>query len=207
MIMKSWIARSAVVLAVAFVASIVALHAEDSGVFKNSERVRQAQAILQSNGYLEHDSFHSGEMDQCTRRALSEYQREHSLNSNGILDDETYQSLATHGTDYPWDSAHATAIYDHEDEEPTPDYDMDDEAPGESRPVVNEASYADHDHDGELQGDADRDHDHDYDADKDHADHEEHAKMPATGSDLPLLLLTGIGLIGGGALLLRQRAV
>lgn len=206
MTMKSWIARSAVVLAVAFVASIVALHAEDSGVFKNTERVRQAQAILAANGYLEHDSYHSGEMDQCTRRALSEYQREHSLNNNGILDDETFQSLATHGTEYPWDSAHATAVYEHEEEEPAPDSDLD-ESPTRSRAVVNEASYADDDHDRDLDADADRDHADDYDADKDHADHEEHAKMPATGSDLPLLLLTGIGLIGGGALLLRQRAV
>ena len=32
-------------------------------------------------------------------------------------------------------------------------------------------------------------------------------KMPATGSSLPLLALTGLALVGGGALLLRQRAV
>ena len=195
MTMQSWIARGAVAVAVAFVACVVALHAEDSGVFKNSQRIREAQEILADNGYLEHGAFNAGEMDETTRKALAEYQRVHALNSSGMLDDETFQSLSSHSTGYPWDRPSVSATYQPEYEEPSPERDME-ETPPAPEPTRTQS---------EPRASMVENHHH-HDADRDRDRHETR-KMPATGSDLPLLLLTGLGLIGGGALLLRQRAV
>jgi hypothetical protein len=171
------------------VAGSSALRAEDSGVFKNSMSILQAQEILVGDGYLSQGAYTSGVMDQTTRLALSEYQSAHALNSSAGLDDDTFQSLTSHDTAYPWDSQ--TEVAENEPllsepapaprlaqaapaPEPTPAPLEVKEAPARATPAAGPAEPA--------------------------------RRMPATASSLPLLALSGLALIGTGALLLRQRA-
>jgi LPXTG-motif cell wall-anchored protein len=174
------------VVALCLIAGPSALLAEDSGVFKNSTSILQAQEILVEDGYLSPGAYSSGIMDQATRLALSDYQSVHALNSTGSLDDETFQSLTSHGTAYPWDSQTKAAEAEPVLSEPAPAPQVAVAAPApEPTPAPVEVK----------------------EAPAPEAPAAEPARrMPATGSSLPLLALSGLALIGGGALLLRQRA-
>jgi len=168
------------------------LRAENSGVFKSSADISKAQEILVGEGYLSPDSFQPGAIDEATRRGLSSYQSAHALNDRGDLDDETFQSLTSHETAYPWD-AEKTAAQSAQPVEPesapriaqappvpeaTPAPAQVKEAP---QPAVHPASPAPAQ---AAAGPATR--------------------MPATGSPLPTLLISGLALLGAGALLVRR---
>jgi LPXTG-motif cell wall-anchored protein len=183
------IAAGVTVVALVFIVGPSALRAEDSGVFKNSTSILQAQETLVEDGYLSQGAYTSGVMDQATRHALAEYQSVHALNSSGNLDDDTFQSLTSHATAYPWDSQTEVAETEPVLSEPAPAPRVAEAAPAPAptpAPVeVKEAPTP---------------------AARAAAPAEPAKRMPATGSSLPLLALSGLGLIGGGALLLRQRA-
>ena len=183
---RSAMCAIALVTGLAVALGAAPLWAEDSGVFKNSAGYSQAQDRLVAEGYLATGSFTPGVMDESTRKALSEYQEVHSLNSDGILDDDTYQMLTSHEMAYPWGGDEMVAAAEPQIVEPAPEP-MVAEAPPVPEPtpdpvVVKEAPAPPV------------------------AAAEPARGMPATGSSLPLLALTGLALLGGGALLLRQRA-
>jgi len=180
----------AIAVGLFLIAGATALRAEDSGVFKNGASILQAQEILVEDGYLSPGSYTSGVTDKATRNALSAYQSAHALNNTGTLDDETYQSLTSHEMDYPWGGEVTVAeaepvIYESEEvvqvaeAAPAPEPTP---APAEVKETPAPEAAAP-------------------------APAEPEPSMPATGSSLPLLALSGLALIGGGALLLRQRAV
>ena len=178
----------AIAVGLFLIAGATALRAEDSGVFKNGASILQAQEMLVEDGYLSPGSYISGVTDEATRKALSQYQSAHALNSNGTLDDETFQSLTSHEIDYPWGKGAEVAEAEPVIVESAEVVQVAEAAPAPEptpAPVVNEAP---------AQAPAP-------------APAETEPKMPATGSSLPLLALSGLALMGGGALLLRQRAV
>ena len=167
-----------------------ALMAGDSPFFSNEASVTRAQQILVGDGYLDQDSFDSGSLDDATRDALKKYQSDHALNDGGFLDDETFQSLTSHESGYPWGgapSAAPTAAAEPAGEvevaeapeapEPVP-------SPAEEREVVAAPTPAEEAAPAEKSAPA----------------------MPATGSSLPLLALSGLALLGSGALLLKRSA-
>ena len=175
-------AGMAIAVGLFLVAGSPVLRAEDSGVFKNSASILQAQEILVEDGYLSHGAYTSGVMDEATRRALSEYQSVHALNSGGTLDDETFQSLTSHETAYPGGGDVEVAEAEPVLSEPAPQVQVAEAAPApEPTPAPVEVKEAP-------------------------APAEPSRSMPATGSSLPLLALSGLAMMGGGALLLRQRA-
>jgi LPXTG-motif cell wall-anchored protein len=173
------------------------LWAEDSNVFKNRSAILDAQEALEADGFLAHGDFTPGELDAATQKALSKYQSEHALNSRGVLDDDTYEMLTSHFSQYPWDGevvgeSHEEELSsdagdnhagDEELSEPAPEH----EATTEQAELKNThaASSKPAEHLGEEHGHA----------------------MPATGSPLPLLALSGMALIGAGLVLLRMRSV
>ncbi|HEV8376235.1 MAG TPA: peptidoglycan-binding domain-containing protein [Candidatus Polarisedimenticolia bacterium] len=170
------------------------LLAEDSNIFKNSSATLEAQESLEADGYLAHGDFAPGRLDQATRKALSEYQTAHALNSRGVLDDETFQMLTSHYSEYPWDDGDVDAEPPAKDEGDTPSADFD-EAPQEPDPDLHAELRETH----EDEADAD--------APAEEPLREEPVRsMPATGSSLPLLALSGVALIGAGLVLLRQRS-
>ena len=181
---------SAVALAVPLllVLGTAPLLAEDSNVFKNGAHIGTAQGILVSEGYLASDSFTPGILDEATQAALAQYQTVHSLNSRGTLDDDTFQMLTSHEAAYPWDAEETIAEARPEAvervEEPVVAEAPPIPASTPTPAVVKEAP-----------------------ARPAAGESVPSDKMPATGSALPLLALSGLALIGGGALLLRQRAV
>jgi len=184
-------AGMAVAVGLFLVAGSSALRAEDSNVFKNGANILQAQEILVEDGYLSQGDYTSGVMDDATRRAIAQYQSVHALNSSGILDDDTFQSLTSHGTSYPWDDQAVVAETEPVVSEPAPVAQVA-EAPPTPEPTpapveVKQAPAQEAPAPAPAEPAARR--------------------MPATGSSLPLLALAGLGLMGGGALLLRQRAV
>ncbi len=179
-----WISL-AMVLMVAAGAS--ALTAGDNPFFGSEANVSWAQGVLVGDGYLEQGSFEPGVLDHETRNALRQYQSEHALNDHGALDEETFHSLTSHETSYPWGGApHAVgaAVAEPEESQPTGTVEVAEapEVPEPSpAPVVAQP--------------------------QDEAPAEEAAPaMPATGSHLPLLALSGLALLGTGALLLRRSA-
>jgi LPXTG-motif cell wall-anchored protein len=168
------------------------LWAEDSNVFKNRSAILDAQEALEADGFLAHGDFTPGELDAATQKALSKYQSEHALNSRGVLDDDTYEMLTSHYSQYPWDGevvgeSHEEELSsdagDEELSEPAPEH----EATTEQAELKNTHAVSSKpaEHHGEEHGHA----------------------MPATGSPLPLLALSGMALIGAGVVLLRMRSV
>ena len=179
----------AVLVGLCLVAGASALRAEDSSVFKNGANILQAQEILVGNGYLSQGAYTSGVMDDATRKALAEYQSVHALNNSGTLDDETFQSLTSHGTSYPWDSQAEVAEAEPVLTEPAPAAVVAQAPPApEPTPAPVEVKEAPAPEASAA------------------APAKRARSMPATGSSLPLLALSGLALIGSGALLLRQRA-
>jgi LPXTG-motif cell wall-anchored protein len=181
----------ALAIGLLLVAGSSTVRGEDSGAFKNGANILQAQEILVEDGYLSQGAYSSGVLDDATRKALGQYQSVHALNSDGILDDETFQSLTSHGATYPWDSETVVGQAEPVVSEPAPTVEVAQAPPApEPTPAPVEVKEA-----PAQEAPA--------------AAPEEPAKrrMPATGSSLPLLALVGLGLMGGGALLLRQRAV
>jgi LPXTG-motif cell wall-anchored protein len=172
-----------------FVLGATALMAGDSPFFRDEASVTRAQQILVGDGYLEQGSFDLGSLDDTTRKALTKYQYDHALNDSGFLDDETFQSLTSHETGYPWgEEPHAVpaAVA----------------APAETvevaeAPAVPEPAPAPEEVKEVVVAEA---------APEEAAPAEEAPAMPATGSNLPLLALSGIALLGSGALLLKRSA-
>jgi LPXTG-motif cell wall-anchored protein len=179
-------AALAMTIGVLLIAGAHPLRAEDSGVFKNSADISRAQEILVGDGTLASGSFTPGSLDAATRRALTAYQTVHAINESGDLDDETYQSLTSHETSYPWGAETAMAGAPAQPVEPAAAPSARTaEAPAMPEPIpspveVKQAPIP--------------------------AAPQPARKMPATGSSLPLLALAGLALLGGGALLLRQHA-
>ena len=186
---RTGIVAGMAVVGLFLVAGASVLRAEDSNVFKNGANILQAQEILVEDGYLSPGDYTSGVLDSATRKALTEYQSEHALNGNGTLDDETFQSLTSHETAYPWDSQAEVAETEPVLTQPAP------------APVVAEAPPAPEPTPAPVEV---------KEAPATQAPPaapaEPERSMPATGSPLPLLALSGLALIGGGALLLGQRA-
>ena len=176
----------AIAVGLFLIAGATALRAEDSGVFKNGTSILQAQEILVENGYLSPGSYTSGVTDEATRNALSAYQSAHALNNTGTLDDETYQSLTSHEMDYPWGGEVAVAEAEPVIIESEEVVQVAEAAPApEPTPAPAEVKET---------------------PAPEAAEPAAEPSMPATGSSLPLLALSGLALMGGGALLLRQRA-
>jgi Putative peptidoglycan binding domain len=172
------------------------LLAEDSNVFKNRSAILDAQEALEADGLLAHGDFTPGELDTATQRALSEYQSQHALNSRGVLDDDTYQMLTSHYSQYPWGGEIVAET--HEEESAHAEDNAEDEelsAPAPQPEATNEPT--------ELKETQET-------APSEPAEHHEEEpahSMPATGSPLPLLALSGIALIGAGLVLSRLRSV
>src|SRR5262245_20291551 len=180
-----WVSLGALAM---FVLGTTALMAGDSSFFTNEASVVRAQQILVGDGYLDQGSFDPGSLDRATRDALSKYQSDHALNDQGFLDDETFQSLTSHETTYPWGGAPRAvpvAAEPAEEVEVAETEQMPEPAPApeEKEVVVAQAE-----------------------PEEAPAAEEAAPEMPATGSNLPLLALSGIALLGGGALLLRRSA-
>src|SRR5262245_35781252 len=186
---RTGIAAGIAVIGLFLVAGASVLQAENSGVFMNGASILQAQQILVEDGYLSPGSYATGVMDQATRKALSQYQSEHALNSSGTLDDDTFQSLTSHATSQPWDSEVQAAEAEPVINEPAPAVQVAVATPAPApTPAPAEVKEAPAPEAAPA------------------APAEPARSMPATGSSLPLLALSGLALIGGGALLLRQCA-
>ena len=176
----------AITVLVLLVVGAAPLLAEDSGVFKNGTHIEEAQGILVGEGHLDSYAFTPSILDEATQAALAEYQSAHALNSRGTLDDETFQMLTSHETAYPWGGQEKVSEAQTEMAEPAPEPAVVEAPPVPAptpSPVVEKQALA-----------------------RPAAD-QPSGELPATGSDLPLLALSGLALIGGGTLLLRQRAV
>jgi peptidoglycan hydrolase-like protein with peptidoglycan-binding domain len=65
-------------------------------VYTSSETIRDAQRILVHLKYLEPGSYKEGEWDGTTRRATRDFQRDHFLKPNGLLDRDTLAVLLSH---------------------------------------------------------------------------------------------------------------
>jgi len=189
---RTWRLITAVaVIVVSLTLGSAMLRAEDSGVFRNSSDISRAQSILVDEGYLRKDGYTPGQLDQATRQAISEFQDHHTLNNVGILDDDTYQSLLSHEFSYPWSEEKAARV----ELAPAEPVAVAPPAPvqvAEAAPVpvpvpapeVQEAP-----------------------APAPVAAPEEPVRtMPATASHLPLLALTGLGLLGLGVLVIIRRS-
>ncbi len=176
-------------LAVVLVFTIAPVRAEDSGVFKNPADISRAQRILDAEGYLAPGSYGIGRLDGATRQALSEYQGRHALNSSGTLDDETYQTLLGHEVFHPWveegtpqaDAAPAEVPAPAAAPEPAAEAAVSLE-PAPSPVVAEEAAVP-----------------------AVEAEEEPVREMPVTASNLPILVLGGLLLLGSGILVLRRR--
>ena len=170
-----------------------AVRAEDRGAFTNSSDLSRAQDILLGDGYLSAGSFTPGTMDEATRSALSAYQSVHALNHRGDLDDETFTSLTSHEISYPWGDAEEVAETAPEPASPAPVARLA-EAPPVPAPAPATAEIREAPAPAVSPVEPAR------------APAQPARKMPATGSPLPLLAISGLALLGAGALLLRQHA-
>lgn len=165
------------------------LLAEDSGVFKNRSAILDAQEALEANGFLDHGDFTPGQLDTATQKALAKYQSQHALNSRGVLDDDTYQMLTSHYSQYPWGGEVVAEAHDEELASDAEDNNAGDEELSEPAPEHESTT---------EQTDT-------YAAHPEPAEH--HRSLPATGSPLPVLALSGMALIGAGLVLSRMRSV
>ena len=180
-----WVSLGAVLM---LAAGTVALAAGDRQSFATEANLSWAQGVLVGDGYLEQGSFEPGVLDHETRQALTKYQSDHALNDSGLLDEETYHSLTSHETAYPWGGApHAapTALAEPAESEPAEPVEVA-EAPAVPEPAPAPEK--------EMV------------AEPQEAPAEKAPAMPATGSNLPLLAISGLALLGTGALLLRRSA-
>ena len=169
------------------------LLAEDSNVFKNRSAILDAQEALEADGFLVHGDFTPGELDTATQRALSQYQSQHALNSRGVLDDDTYEMLTSHDSGYPWGGE--VVAETHEESARAEGNAEELSAPAPEPEATNEPTEL-----NETQEAAPP-------APAEHPEKEPVHSMPATGSPLPLLALSGIALIGAGLVLSRLRSV
>jgi LPXTG-motif cell wall-anchored protein len=172
-----------------------ALRAEDSGAFKNPVDIAKAQQILVDNGYLAAGSYTHGSLDESTRWAISSYQSEHALNARGDLDDETFQSLSSHEGIYPWDDQQSASQAQAPTREPAPKVAQ---APPVPEPTpspaqVREARAASATPAQPAGPVGIR------------PESKPERRMPATGSSLPTLLVSGLLLLGAGAFLICRR--
>ena len=181
-----WVSLGVVLM---LAAGTIALAAVDRQPFATEANISWAQGVLVGDGYLEQGSFEPGVLDHETRQALSKYQSDHALNDSGLLDEETYHSLTSHETAYPWGpapQAAPTALAEPEVSEPAEVVEVA-EAPAVPEPAPAPVAA---------------------EADSQEAAPAEDAApaMPATGSNLPLLAISGLALLGTGALLLKRSA-
>jgi peptidoglycan hydrolase-like protein with peptidoglycan-binding domain len=169
--------------------------AEDSSVFKNPNHISRAQSILESEGFLAPGNYTPGQMDRATRQAVSEYQSRHSLNESGILDDDTYQMLLTHEFAYPWDEQEAAPVRKEAARaepvapvtEPVPPTEV---QVAQAAPVPEpEPATAQVKEEPPAPAPAEK----------------PARQMPATASPLPLLALSGLGLMTAGLFLLLRK--
>ena len=182
-----WVSLSAVLM---LAAGTVALAAGDRQSFATEANISWAQGVLVGDGYLDQGSFEPGALDHETRQALTKYQSDHALNDNGLLDEETYHSLTSHETAYPWGGephAAPTALAEPAESEPADTVEV------AEAPAVPEPAPAPAEKEAVV-------------AESQEAPAEKTPAMPATGSNLPLLAISGLALLGTGALLLRRSA-
>lgn len=190
-----WIRAVSMTAAMLVGLAISPLLAEDSNVFKNRSAILDAQEALEADGLLLHRDFTPGELDSATQRALSQYQSQHALNSRGVLDDDTYQMLTSHGSGYPWGGEVIAETHEEESaraEDHAEDEDLSAAAPEPE--ATNEPTELNETHETAPPEPAE------------HHEEEPVHSMPATGSSLPLLALSGIALVGAGLVLLRLRS-
>ncbi|HEU5181255.1 MAG TPA: peptidoglycan-binding domain-containing protein [Candidatus Polarisedimenticolia bacterium] len=165
-----------------------ALAAGDSPFFTSEANVSWAQGVLVGDGYLDQGSFERGSLDHATRNALKQYQSDHALNVHGALDEETFQSLTSHETSYPWGGAPEAApiaVAVPAENEPTHAVEVA-EAPEVPEPAPAPSPMVEPPQEKEAPAE------------------EAAPAMPATGSNLLLLALSGLALLGTGTLLLRR---
>jgi LPXTG-motif cell wall-anchored protein len=168
------------------VVGATALMAGDSPYFTSEANVTRAQQILVDDGYLDQGSFDTGSLDAATRDALKQYQSEHAMNDRGFLDEETFQSLTSHENSYPWGGAPRAV--------PMAAAEPAEEVEVAEAPAVPEPAPAPEEQKEAVVA---------------QAEPKEAAPapaMPATGSNLPLLALSGLALLGTGVLLLKRSA-
>jgi hypothetical protein len=189
---------TAIAIAVSLAMGMTAARAEDSGVFKNPGNISHAQSILESEGYLTTGSYTPGRIDQATRQAISDYQNHHALNHSGNLDDDTYEMLLSHEISYPWDNgenaqakmAPAEPVAPVTAPAPPAEVQVAEAAPvPEPAPPVVEVK--------EAPAPAP--------AQPDSPMKNTPRKMPSTASHLPLLALSGLGLMGLGILVIFRK--
>jgi hypothetical protein len=193
---RTWrLITAAAVIVVSLTLGSATLRAENSGVFRNSTDISRAQSILVDEGYLRKDGYTPGQLDQTTREAISEFQTHHTLNNVGILDDDTYQLLLSHEFSYPW--SEETARVELAPAEPVAPVAA--VAPPAQVQVAEAAPVPEPTPAPEVQEAPP--------APEPVAAPEEPARtMPATASHLPLLALSGLGLLGLGVLVLIRRS-
>ena len=95
---RAAVVLAAILLAGALGASPSALGHERFPVFvyTSPETIREAQDILLSLKYLEAKHYKEGEWDKETREATRDFQRNHFLRPNGLLDRDTMAVLLSH---------------------------------------------------------------------------------------------------------------
>lgn len=184
------------VMALALSAGVALAGIRETRSFASPDYVSRAQEILVGEGLLPAGSYTPGQLDEPTHQALTRYQERHALNNSGDLDDDTYAMLLSHEISYPWGggerpqpTAAAEPVTPVAAPAPSPAPQVA-EAPSVPEPApstveVEEAAAP---------------------TPAPTPVEEPTRKMPATSSSLPLLVLTGLTLLGAGILLLRSRA-
>ena len=67
-------------------------------VYSSKGEVEMAQRVLRSEHYLRPGHYTAGRMDQATFEAIREFQRDHFIPNNGLLDHETMAQLMSHAS-------------------------------------------------------------------------------------------------------------
>ncbi len=192
------IGSAGAVIALVLTAGVAMAGMRETRSFTSPDYISRAQEILVDEGLLSAGSYTPGQLDEPTRQALTTYQERHALNDSGNLDDDTYAMLLSHEISYPWGgeetsqpAAAAEPVTPVAAPEPSPAPQVA-EAPPVPEPAPSTAEVK------EAPAPAP--------APAPEPSREAARKMPATASSLPLLVLTGLSLLGVGILLLRSRA-
>jgi LPXTG-motif cell wall-anchored protein len=67
-------------------------------LYSSKGEVAVAQRVLLSEHYLRPGHYTAGRMDQATFQAIREFQQDHFIPNNGMLDHETMAQLMSHGS-------------------------------------------------------------------------------------------------------------
>ena len=67
-------------------------------LYSSKGEVEVAQRVLRSEHYLRPGHYTAGRLDQATFEAIREFQQDHFIPNNGLLDHETMAQLMSHGS-------------------------------------------------------------------------------------------------------------